>query len=253
MNTKSQKRWLVDAALFAGFIACFFLDLTGVALHQWLGLAAGIVAVYHLLTHGSWVSAVARRFFGRTSGRARLYFLIDALLLAGFTGMVVTGLVISTWLDLSLAAFGTWYAVHVLSSLATLLVLVLKIGLHAQWILAVGKKLFAGVSVQPMTPEPAPGRRAFIKLMGGVGVASLLAASQTFRSLAQSGEAGANTASSTTEGTSTLTKTLPSLSSASTSSICSVQCGRRCSYPGHCRRYVDQNSNGRCDLGECQS
>lgn len=30
MNVTLQKRWLVDAALFAGFLACFFLDLTGV-------------------------------------------------------------------------------------------------------------------------------------------------------------------------------------------------------------------------------
>lgn len=27
-------------------------------------------------------------------------------------------------------------------------------------------------------------------------------------------------------------------------------CNRDCSYPGHCRRYTDQNNNGRCDLGE---
>lgn len=29
-----------------------------------------------------------------------------------------------------------------------------------------------------------------------------------------------------------------------------ARCPRGCSYPGHCRRYTDANSNGRCDLGE---
>jgi len=32
---------------------------------------------------------------------------------------------------------------------------------------------------------------------------------------------------------------------------CQVRCPRGCSFPGHCRRYTDQNSNGYCDLGEC--
>jgi hypothetical protein len=32
-----------------------------------------------------------------------------------------------------------------------------------------------------------------------------------------------------------------------------VRCDRRCSYPGHCRKYTDSNGNGRCDLGECLS
>lgn len=32
---------------------------------------------------------------------------------------------------------------------------------------------------------------------------------------------------------------------------CQVRCPKGCSFPGRCRRYEDQNSNGMCDLGEC--
>lgn len=32
---------------------------------------------------------------------------------------------------------------------------------------------------------------------------------------------------------------------------CSVRCPRNCSFPGRCRKYVDSNGNGKCDLGEC--
>lgn len=32
---------------------------------------------------------------------------------------------------------------------------------------------------------------------------------------------------------------------------CQVRCSKRCSFPGRCRRYVDQNGNKLCDLGEC--
>lgn len=256
MYTSLQKRWLVDAVLFTGFLSCFFLDLTGVGLHQWLGLAAGAVAAYHLLSHWSWVSAVSRRFIGKTSAQARLYLLIDALLLAGFSGMIVTGLVISTWLDLSLAAYATWRAVHIVASVETLLVLVLKIGLHGRWILAVGKQLFGRQAAhRGMSGAHAAGdRRAFIKLMAGIGAASLLAISQPFQNANANADADelASASETVAEEASTSTTTRSTGSSASSTSGCVLQCGRRCSYPGHCRRYVDQNSNGRCDLGECQ-
>lgn len=32
---------------------------------------------------------------------------------------------------------------------------------------------------------------------------------------------------------------------------CQVRCSKKCSFPGRCRRYVDQNGNNLCDLGEC--
>ncbi len=32
---------------------------------------------------------------------------------------------------------------------------------------------------------------------------------------------------------------------------CQVRCSKSCAYPGRCRRYVDSNGNGLCDLGEC--
>ncbi len=35
----SKSNWLIDATLLAGFLATFFLDLTGLVVHQWLGVA----------------------------------------------------------------------------------------------------------------------------------------------------------------------------------------------------------------------
>jgi hypothetical protein len=105
MNTKQKTKWWVDAILFTGFITAFFLDLTGVALHQWIGMLAGALAAYHLITHWDWVEAVTQRFFGRTSGQARLYYLIDGGIMLGFASMIFTGLVISTWLSWALQKY----------------------------------------------------------------------------------------------------------------------------------------------------
>ena len=45
--------------------------------------------------------------------------------------------------------------------------------------------------------------------------------------------------------------TQPTSSANASSTACTIRCNKGCSYPGHCRRYVDTNRNNRCDLGEC--
>ena len=106
MNTKHTSHWLIDAALFTGLIAAFFLDLTGLELHQWLGAGIGVIALYHLVAHWQWVAAVTNRFFGRTSNKSRSYYLLNLAILAGFFIITFTGLVISSWLDLTLNQYG---------------------------------------------------------------------------------------------------------------------------------------------------
>ena len=49
MNTKQKTNWWIDLVLFAGFIVTFFMDLTGMELHQWIGILVGFRAAYHLL------------------------------------------------------------------------------------------------------------------------------------------------------------------------------------------------------------
>jgi len=243
MNGIIQKHnWWIDAALFSAFLLTFFLDLTGLALHQWLGVAAGLLALYHLARHWSWTLAVGTRFLRGRFNRASGYLLIDAGLLAGFTAILVSGLLMSSWFNLAQAGAAGWRSLHVIASLLTLGLLVVKIGLHARWIVTTAReKVFALPQAAP-TGAGNRGRRDFLKLMGAVGVVSVIALTRAAGSLAQ------DQAESTDETTAYAQTTTAGSSSAQ---VCAVRCGRRCSYPGHCRRYTDANNNGRCDLGEC--
>ena len=83
MNQTFKTRWVVDAVLFAAFLGCFFLDLTGTTLHQILGAIGAGIVLYHLFSHWKWVRTVTGRFFSSTSHQARLYYAVDALLLFG--------------------------------------------------------------------------------------------------------------------------------------------------------------------------
>jgi hypothetical protein len=262
MTRALRRKWLVDVCLFAGFVVAFFLDLTGLQLHQWLGVAASALAAYHLVTHWTWVRTVTGRFLGRASGRARLYYLLDVSILAGFAITGLTGLAISSWLNLSLAGYDRWLVVHIQVSIGTLILTLVKIGLHRRWLVATWRKMFSRPKqqVQPESPvlKPVPAavpvaanrqtsRRDFVKMMSIVGFTSLLALGSAARSLGD-----ASTEQDTEEVASNPSSWLSSsLNSTTSDSSCSVQCSRGCTYPGHCRRYTDSNGNNRCDFGEC--
>ena len=268
-NHKFNSRWLIDTGLFAVFIILFWLDLTGIALHQWLGIALGGLAAYHLLTHWKWVQAVTERFLKHTSLQARLYYVMDAGLAAGFFVILATGLIISTWLSLSLGSYAAWKNLHVVSSIATLLLLVTKIGSHWRWIVQTARRRLVALKdpaprAQPTLPLQglAAGRRDFLKLMGIVGAASFLALGSALDGLEPASSNsldGLESASSTESSASLLTAQQDSLTASSTltnnsssnTAACSIRCPRGCSYPGGCHRYSDSNGNGRCDFGEC--
>jgi hypothetical protein len=276
-TSKQTSRWKVDAALFSVFIAAFFLDATGLEVHQTLGIVAGAFAIYHLVTHWDWVSAITARFFQGASNRSRLYYMLDAVILLGFFTIIGFGLVISSWLDLDLANFGAWRAIHITAAALTLLATLLKVGLHWRWIVSVGKKVFSapagttgaapatGLAVPASGPKltnrPAT-RREFLQLMGVTGIASALALTQTtgaFKFL-EAEEATSQvktvTSATSTESASTASSSTDSASTTSASTVSdSVQscrgCRHKCSYPGECHDYRDTNGNGLCDNGEC--
>ncbi len=256
MSTKQKSNWWIDLVLFAGFITTFFLDITGVEAHQWIGILCGILAAYHLFLHLGWVEAVTKRLFGKTSGQARKYYSLDALLLLGFALIGFTGLVISTWLNLPLSNFTTWLKFHITISIATLMVLLLKLSLHWRWIVSASRKIWAEPMMSPVKNVAVQsakansnrmGRQEFLRVVGVVGVASFLALANASKSLAES--VATSDAPLTEEAETQITS--DQAASLSSTSDCSVRCRKACSYPGHCHRYVDTNNNGRCDLGEC--
>jgi hypothetical protein len=296
MNRIQQKRLWVAIILFTSFLTCFFMNITGLAYHQWIGVLCGLIVSYHLLAHRAWVKAVTLRFFGNTSAQARLFYMIDFALLIGFVVMIGSGLLISTWFNLSLVSYASWRTVHILASITTLLAVIIKIGVHARWIIFTASKMLQRPTGHGKWNAPLAGatiandRRAFLKLMGVIGTASLIAISSSAKSLWSASAQGEDQVSSETSVNSekiehtndwmsnikdnqdsgelsSQTVNIQSACSppmptdepqvlenqASAPAACTVRCSRGCSYPGHCRRYVDSNSNNRCDLGECLS
>lgn len=288
MKKPSQKtHWWIDLGLLLGYLFSFYLELTGLWLHQWLGVGVTILALIHLVLHWDWVVCVFTRFFSKTSGRSRVYLLLDILIMIGAVLIFETGLVISTWFNLDLSNYLAFLDIHVHASIITLGLTLLKLGLHWRWISSTLKKMMSTPTAlrlplpgQPVAiPVPVDqkqvDRRQFLAIMGAVGGASALAAANLisyFRnaqttSIVQAAEvstdvsqvqapAAVPTAAPQTSVTQSATAVptptpIPQVAYSQTTASCTVRCPRGCSYPGHCRRYTDSNQNRKCDLGEC--
>lgn len=271
---------LLDAILLIVFLLDFFMDITGLEIHQWLGLLAGMGVFVHLIFHWKWVETVTLKFFGSTSNRSRLYYLLDGMIFMGLGLILLTGIIISSWLNLNLSIYPFWKDLHVFGSIATLIMVVVKIGLHWKWIISTFQKIIKsrpaikkvpGVALPTLQPVPVTNsinRRQFMVLMGVVGAAATLAVSNV---LVENEEVSANTLTEDTKNSSVNniyqnqvpsttskqvvevvpTKTATTAAAATSNTSCVIQCNKRCSYPGRCRRYVDTNGNNLCDRGEC--
>lgn len=297
-----QKRhinnWWIDLLMLVGYLICFYLEFTGVIIHQWLGVGITLLAILHLWLHLDWVIAVTQKFFKANGARNRWYYLVDLLLLFGFAGIIETGVIISTWLNLDLTTYTVWLDVHIIASTTTLGLLVVKIGIHWKWVVAITRRIFGTsgqsvprgaslpVKVPVATGQNGMDRRQFLGVMGVVGLGSVLAVtnlvtentlqrvnvlanvsdetattveeiagSQTVPTITEvSGSTAVESATPDPVAVAEVTQQSTMQGTQETQAVvaaCQVRCARGCSFPGHCRRYTDQNGNSLCDLGEC--
>jgi len=182
-----RMKLLLSVLLFGGYLLAMAMDVTGVGLHQWIGISLALLAGYHLSVHHAWVASVSKRLFHGAGGRTRALYALDVALLVGFVGITVTGLVLSTWLNLPLASYEAWRVAHVALSIATLWLVVVKVGMHWRWIAgSVRRQLVRPTTaVQPATTSartaPSVSRRQFMTTMGSAGALAAIASTWVLR------------------------------------------------------------------------
>ena len=91
----SRSMYVIDVVAFVTFLAAMDPRSTGIRLHEWVSIAFAGAVVVHLLLSWKWISAVTRRFFGKTTARARLNYVLNTLLFLDGTIIGLSGLTIS--------------------------------------------------------------------------------------------------------------------------------------------------------------
>jgi hypothetical protein len=276
-----KKIWTIDILAFIGFLLTFKPQITGFAFHEWLGLAVGFALLIHLCQHWHWVINITRTLV-RIKAKLRIRYFLDCLMGLGLTTIILTGLAMSSILNLELRNYEAWRIVHFSASYIMLILLVTKIALHWNLINNAISKAFSRPGDQGiMTPEQVS-RRKFLKdagfaslglMMAGAGVKGLLknvsGASETdagqtttqveqvatARPKATNEQTRATTSTATSNAGATAQPTASYTLEPTTKPTTIVQtgralCNRHCAYPGRCRDYVDNNQNRLCDRGE---
>jgi len=279
-----KKIWIVDIFAFVGFLLSFKPQITGYTFHEWLGLGVGFALLLHLLQHWRWVLSISRTL-SRVKAKLLIRFFMDGLMGLGLFTIILTGLVMSSILNLTLIHYESWRIVHFSASYITLVLLVAKIALHWRLINNMIAKAFSRPDNQRvMTPEQVS-RRTFLKDAGvaSVGLLGLLVAGSGVNALLKNVRgASANVENQNgsqveqaamAQPTATTAATRASTSNVTSNALATTQptatytleptatpttivqtgralCNKHCAYPGRCRLYVDNNQNGLCDRGE---
>ena len=142
------KNLAVDAVALAVYAVVANPAVTGIALHEWLGLGLFVVFVVHAALHADWVADALRTAFSRPTLARTGNLVLDALSLVAFMACTVSGIMVSG--DV-LRAFGLyaegyyfWDPLHAVSAKVLLALLFVHVVVHAKWIAAWFRKGKAG-------------------------------------------------------------------------------------------------------------
>jgi hypothetical protein len=137
--SETLKNFGVDIALFLMFIVDMNTHLTGIPVHEWLGLVFGGALIYHLLLHWQWITVTTCNLFRRLPTIQRLRYLVDLLLFIDLVIVVVTGIWISRaalpQLGLPVLNGSFWNRLHHTSADSIIFLVGLHLALSWPWII----------------------------------------------------------------------------------------------------------------------
>lgn len=135
---RTKVNLLVDFSIFVAFLFAMEPHATGMAVHEWLGIAFGAAIVTHLLLHWQWIVETTKRIFSKIAAIQRINYILNMLLFVDIVVVSFTGIMISRSalpaLGISLSPGFLWRMLHTLSADASLALIGLHAALHWNWI-----------------------------------------------------------------------------------------------------------------------
>ncbi len=157
MSTKTNLT--LDIAIFSVFLAASNPALTGLAIHEWLGVSFAAALVAHLLFHWDWIATLVKTYFKNLFHTSRLNFVVDSLLFVMMTAAMLSGLMISRNVlpafGIQLDASRAWREIHSLSANVSLVFVALHFALHWKWIVTNLKRYIIS-PLANLVQRPAP-------------------------------------------------------------------------------------------------
>lgn len=134
----------VDIILLFAILLLLSPRLTGLPLHEILGLVVFMPVMVHILNSWQWVRRTSKKIFITATTRTRVNYLINTILFALMVVVIVSGFFISEVtvpaLAINLTKDTLWRSVHVQTTTFLMLFSGLHIAINLDWIIALFKK-----------------------------------------------------------------------------------------------------------------
>lgn len=148
MSNTNRTKLLLDIALFVAFLITMDPRFSGLAIHEWLSIAAAATIIVHLLLSWSWIVDMTKRIFGKGLNGARMNYILNWLLFIDGILIMLSGIMIS---EAALPAMGitlprnfAWRGLHDMAANLSLIIMGLHIAMHWNWIVTTFKRVFFG-------------------------------------------------------------------------------------------------------------
>ena len=152
MNPKLKKKLILDTILALTMLVVMVPALSGVFLHEWIGVVIAAGLVVHLVLNRKWITGVSKKFFGPMTLELRLSYLMNGMLGLAMGLTLVSGVLISQYLftALNAADLALWTIIHAVASRATLGITIVHVLLHLSWIKNALKQALQRPAWQPV-------------------------------------------------------------------------------------------------------
>lgn len=170
MNPKTKIKIVLDISMSIILMLLMNTAWTGLLFHEVGGILVAFMFAAHLGINRQWIASMARRFRTPIAGRAKGLFLLNAALAAAMALTLVSGILISEFLFVPLAAGGSfpWMDIHSIASWTSLILLAAHAALHWRWIAGLIKRY------APAARSRVMAARLLIGLLAATAAYSLL-------------------------------------------------------------------------------
>ena len=155
-----KKNIIIDLVALVVYILSAWPALTGLGLHEWIGLGIVFVLFVHCCVHMDWVvettkSAFKNPSFVRTGNWVLDFLLLVVLLLCAISGLFVSGTVLPAF-GFFANGYYFWDPLHAFSAKLLLALLLVHVVVHLKWFTNVLSKFNKDKEDEPAVEAETP-------------------------------------------------------------------------------------------------
>jgi hypothetical protein len=141
----ARARLYLDLALFGALFVAYNPAWTGLAVHEWLSIAAIVPLLFHVIINWDQTLRILRRFAAIARATPKVNLIVDGVLFVAAVTVMLSGLMVSQAvagaLGIAIVPTALWASVHSISADATIMLLLVHFALHWKWIVNAARRL----------------------------------------------------------------------------------------------------------------